>query len=143
MQNSESPRRDPETTSPVASPLLGNLTLVFSTKCLGSFPAAEEVEVAPAELPAGLVSSPAQAARAIAAPPSASARDASRRGPEVLWSPRIAIATVSVASLPWQPRPSASQPQRPSVVEVPMKPRIPVTARAAPMTRHVAERQSL
>src|SRR3954447_5792972 len=117
MQNSESPRRDPETTSPVASPLLGNLTRVFSTKCLGSFPAAEEVEVTPPELPAGLVSSPPQAARAIAAPPSASARDASRRAPKVLWSPRIAIATVSVASLPWQPRPRASQPQRPSVVE--------------------------
>src|SRR3954453_9101941 len=93
MQNSESPRRDPETTSPVASPLLGNLTLVFSTKCSGPFAAAEEVEVAPAELPAGLVSSPPQAARAIAAPPSASARDASRRGPEVLWSPRIAWRT--------------------------------------------------
>src|SRR4051794_32567098 len=78
MQNSESPRRDPETTSPVASPLLGNLTLVLSTKCSGPFAAAEEVEVAAAELPAGLVSSPPQAARAIAAPPPAPAPETRR-----------------------------------------------------------------
>src|SRR3954451_18360300 len=79
MQNSESPRRDPDTTSPVASPLLGNLTLVFSTKCSRPF-----------------VPSPPQPARAIAAPPSASASDTSRRGPEVLWSPRNA----------WRPYPA-------------------------------------